>query len=267
MPRARKISTPKALPRDRTCCGVIEEATYQAREKRERQTKGQSWVVLKLMIGFTLGIMGYSTYVYIGRFCLKMIQRREGAGGSRGTGSEYPFLQMARPCFLRCKFFLSRSESRLKEYTLLGVWDRRSPQHRTPFLSLACLLVAHLISHVLVALLVVFAILLLWMLWAYAKVRKFRLLRQVVYRIAYSQVTLTPPGFAKDVRYFCYIQSGFSCIVHSLTNCISMFQSHPDQCSQNRSALHHMQRRSITLKRWGANITATHPSRQTKLMS
>lgn len=96
MPIARNPPTTKTLPRDRSCCGVIEEATYQAREKRERNTKGQPWVTLKLMVGVTLGIMGYSSYVYIGRFCVKMIQRRD--GGSRTAGSECSFHPITSSC-------------------------------------------------------------------------------------------------------------------------------------------------------------------------
>lgn len=114
MPIARKLSTTKTLPRERSCCGVIEEATYQAREKRERRTKGQPWVTLKLMVGVTLGIMGYSSYVYIGRFCVKMIQRRDG-GGSRGAGSEYSF----RPITSSCLSSLSCFQSRLRRCDFL----------------------------------------------------------------------------------------------------------------------------------------------------
>ena len=56
--------------------------------KKAANTKGQPWIVLKLMVPLTVGIMGYAAYVYIGRFCLDMIKGLEGAEGSRGTGSE-----------------------------------------------------------------------------------------------------------------------------------------------------------------------------------
>jgi len=75
-------------PRDRSCCGVIEEATIQVREKRENRTKPQPWIVKKLMVAITLGIMGYTAYVYIDLLCLPMIRRRSNAAGGRGTGSE-----------------------------------------------------------------------------------------------------------------------------------------------------------------------------------
>ncbi|KNZ76633.1 Palmitoyltransferase PFA3 [Termitomyces sp. J132] len=69
------------------------------------------------MVGFTSAMMVYSAYVFIGRFCVDMIRRRENAGGTRGTG---------------------------------------------------------------IALLIVFVILWLWMVWAYAK------------------VVFTSPGYARD---------------------------------------------------------------------
>ncbi|KAF8064338.1 DHHC palmitoyltransferase-domain-containing protein [Lyophyllum atratum] len=105
-----------------TCCGVIEEAAYRSREKRAARTKPQPWIVRKLMVAFTLGIMGYSAYVFVGRLCVDMIRRRDGVGGSRGTG---------------------------------------------------------------IALLVVFSILFLWMMWAYVK------------------VICTSPGYAKDYTPKC----------------------------------------------------------------
>lgn len=78
---------------ERTCCGVVEEV----RERRANRKNGQPWIILKLMIVFTLGIMGYSAYVYISRLCVKMINRRNGAGGSRGAGSEWVFVASLWP--------------------------------------------------------------------------------------------------------------------------------------------------------------------------
>ncbi|EPQ55934.1 zf-DHHC-domain-containing protein [Gloeophyllum trabeum ATCC 11539] len=68
-----------------TCCGVVQEATYRAREKREQKTK-QPWIVRKLAVGIAVGILAYATYVYIGRFCVPMITRARGALGSRSMG-------------------------------------------------------------------------------------------------------------------------------------------------------------------------------------
>ncbi|KAJ3809767.1 zf-DHHC-domain-containing protein [Lentinula aff. lateritia] len=97
-------------------CRVIEEAKFTAREQRAAKNKPQPWIVLKLMVLITTGIMGYAGYVYIGRFCVEIIKGRRN-GASKGTG---------------------------------------------------------------IALLAVFCLLLLWMLWAYA------------------MVVFTAPGFARD---------------------------------------------------------------------
>lgn len=67
------------------CCGAVEEA----REKSAaRRAKPQPWIVRKLTVFITIGIMGYAFYVYIGRLCVPMIKREAGALGGRGMGSE-----------------------------------------------------------------------------------------------------------------------------------------------------------------------------------
>jgi palmitoyltransferase len=73
---------------DRTCCGVIQEAKYQAREKHTQRTKPQPWIVLKLTIGITVAIVAYASYTYIGRFCVPMMLKQDGALGSQATGSK-----------------------------------------------------------------------------------------------------------------------------------------------------------------------------------
>ncbi|KAK0469945.1 zf-DHHC-domain-containing protein [Desarmillaria tabescens] len=66
-------------------CRVVEDAKYQTREIRAaRRAKKQPWIVLKLMVFITAGIMIYAAYVYIGRFCVPGI-RREHAFVSRGA--------------------------------------------------------------------------------------------------------------------------------------------------------------------------------------
>ncbi|KAK0204645.1 zf-DHHC-domain-containing protein [Desarmillaria ectypa] len=66
-------------------CRVVEDAKYQTREKRAaRNVKKQPWIVLKLMVFITAGIMIYAAYVYIGRLCVPGI-RREHAFVSRGA--------------------------------------------------------------------------------------------------------------------------------------------------------------------------------------
>ncbi|KJA25008.1 hypothetical protein HYPSUDRAFT_200244 [Hypholoma sublateritium FD-334 SS-4] len=103
--------------REETCCGVIREASEVARDKRYNRTTPQPWLARKLLIGITLGIMGFSAYVYVQRLCLPMIRRQRRAQADRNTG---------------------------------------------------------------IALLVVFCVIFLWMLWAYIR------------------IILTPPGYAKD---------------------------------------------------------------------
>ncbi|KIK66341.1 hypothetical protein GYMLUDRAFT_38150 [Collybiopsis luxurians FD-317 M1] len=66
-------------------CRVVEEAKHTAREQRAARNKPQPWIVLKLMVFITTGIMIYAGYVYIGRFCVDMILRKR-SGGSKGTG-------------------------------------------------------------------------------------------------------------------------------------------------------------------------------------
>ncbi|GBE86951.1 hypothetical protein SCP_1001950 [Sparassis crispa] len=69
--------------KEQKCCGIVEEA----REKRAaKRNKPQPWIVLKLTIGLTLGIIAYGCYVYIGRFCVPMIKHNDGPLGGRGMG-------------------------------------------------------------------------------------------------------------------------------------------------------------------------------------
>jgi palmitoyltransferase len=73
--------------RDTTCFGVIEEAADAARKKKMERTKPQPWIVRKLMVGITLGLMGYCAFVYIQYLCLPMIRRKNSSQGNRGIGS------------------------------------------------------------------------------------------------------------------------------------------------------------------------------------
>ncbi|KAI6148075.1 DHHC palmitoyltransferase-domain-containing protein [Pisolithus tinctorius] len=59
--------------RDRTCCGVIEDARVEARKRRVNRP--QPWIVRKLAIGLFLAVAGYVSYVYIGRVCKSMLTR------------------------------------------------------------------------------------------------------------------------------------------------------------------------------------------------
>ncbi len=88
------------------CCGVVQQAATDSRDRRNRRReKPQSWIVLKLTIGVTLGIIGYASYVYIGRFCEPMIRRNQGALGGRNFGSKSPSLTVFEPA-LAIEWFL-----------------------------------------------------------------------------------------------------------------------------------------------------------------
>ncbi|EIN05184.1 zf-DHHC-domain-containing protein [Punctularia strigosozonata HHB-11173 SS5] len=71
---------------DHRCCGIVAESARAARQRRYARQKKQPWIVLKLAVFITVGIMVYACYVYIGRFCVPMIHRSSGALGSRSEG-------------------------------------------------------------------------------------------------------------------------------------------------------------------------------------
>lgn len=74
---------------DAKCCGVVQEAAEKSRERSEqRRNKPQPWIVLKMTVVITLAIIGYASYVYIGRFCVPMIRHNTGPLSGRRTGSE-----------------------------------------------------------------------------------------------------------------------------------------------------------------------------------
>ncbi|KAG6833410.1 hypothetical protein H0H87_007395 [Tephrocybe sp. NHM501043] len=73
------------------CCGVVEEAANRTLQRRAARSTPQPWIVRKLMVGVTFSAMAYSAYVFIGRLCVDMIRRLDGAGGSRGTGAQVVF--------------------------------------------------------------------------------------------------------------------------------------------------------------------------------
>ncbi|KAI0944640.1 hypothetical protein AcW1_002303 [Taiwanofungus camphoratus] len=73
--------------REHACCGVVEEAVTSSRQKRaRRRQKPIPWIVLKLAIAITVGIIAYAFYVYIGRFCVPLIRKNEGPLGRRSLG-------------------------------------------------------------------------------------------------------------------------------------------------------------------------------------
>ncbi|KAG8215189.1 hypothetical protein J3R82DRAFT_8722 [Butyriboletus roseoflavus] len=67
---------------DHFCCGIVEEV----RVRRREGSKPQPWIVRKFSVGLTILIVGYSAYVYAGRFCRDMIVKSSSALGNQATG-------------------------------------------------------------------------------------------------------------------------------------------------------------------------------------
>ena len=65
---------------------VISDAA--ARARRDKRKGPQPWFMLKLTIVIAAGIIAYTAYVYIGKFCIPMIKRESSSLGSRTMGSE-----------------------------------------------------------------------------------------------------------------------------------------------------------------------------------
>ena len=145
-------------PRDQeACCADLNEDIREKR--RKRRSKPQPWVLLKFAIFLTFGIIGFTTYVYIDRFCVPMLTREPEAMGDRVFGSELHF-----------KKVLGTDEMALT-----------------------------LFHHIAVVFLAVFGVLLIMMLWAYTKVCIAALHISRESSHVQLQVCLTSPGFAKDV--------------------------------------------------------------------
>ncbi|KAH0833929.1 hypothetical protein J3R83DRAFT_11116 [Lanmaoa asiatica] len=78
---------------DHVCCGVVEEVRLRRREA----SKPQPWIVRKFAVGLTILIVGYSTYVYAGRFCRDMIVNSSSALGNQATGVDYYISRQCAP--------------------------------------------------------------------------------------------------------------------------------------------------------------------------
>jgi len=79
-----KTNAAKARVNFLSCSEIIrlQEAT------REARSGPQPWILRKLTVGVVVLIVGWATYVYIGRVCVRMIRREDGVVGSRGLGSK-----------------------------------------------------------------------------------------------------------------------------------------------------------------------------------
>lgn len=72
---------PNRAREDGSCCGMAEEIKVA-----KRRDQPQPWILRKALVAVTLGILGYASYVYIGRLCLGMILKRKDALAGRNTG-------------------------------------------------------------------------------------------------------------------------------------------------------------------------------------
>jgi hypothetical protein len=82
-----KTNEAKATLNFLSCSEIIrlQEAT------REARNGPQPWILRKLTVGVVVLIIGWATYVYIGRVCVRMIKPQDGVVGSPGLGSkQYP---------------------------------------------------------------------------------------------------------------------------------------------------------------------------------
>ena len=79
-----KTNAAKASVNFLSCSEIIrlQEAT------REARSGPQPWILRKLTVGIVVLIIGWATYVYIGRVCVRMINPEDDVVGSRGLGSE-----------------------------------------------------------------------------------------------------------------------------------------------------------------------------------
>ena len=61
--------------------------------RRETRNGPQPWIFRKLTVGIVVLIVGWVTYVYVGRVCVRVIRRDDGVVGSRALGSKQPAMQ------------------------------------------------------------------------------------------------------------------------------------------------------------------------------
>lgn len=75
------------------CIGLrtqIQASADRQREARERRNElPQPWIVRKLAVFMVFGLLGFAYYVYVVRFCIKMIRKQSNAKGNRAQGSEF----------------------------------------------------------------------------------------------------------------------------------------------------------------------------------
>ncbi|ELU39951.1 zf-DHHC domain-containing protein [Rhizoctonia solani AG-1 IA] len=63
-------------PRGDWDCAEVVRTTYKEKQKeREESQKPQHWILQKLVVGVVLGIVVWTYYVYVGRVCIKLLER------------------------------------------------------------------------------------------------------------------------------------------------------------------------------------------------
>ncbi|KAJ7603213.1 hypothetical protein DFH06DRAFT_339310 [Mycena polygramma] len=135
MPPEHAAAPPSKVALDKpTFCGTITEARYSARVRRER--KPQPWAVRKLMVVFTLGIMGYTAYVYAGRFSVRLMhdgRRPTGIGLLTGWSILYAWMVWAYVKVRASNIHVSRKRMRLRRQNAtaaLPAWRMARPEPR-----------------------------------------------------------------------------------------------------------------------------------------
>lgn len=99
-PAAEESSAPKDTSATPGFCGRLKEkidenAERQREARTQRQNTPQPWILRKLAVFIVFGILGYTYYVYVVRFCIVMIRKKSSAVGSRAQGGKlFIYLQV-----------------------------------------------------------------------------------------------------------------------------------------------------------------------------
>ena len=78
-PNSRKL-------KQRATLGCTEQVQVARQVRRDHRSQ-DPWIARKLAVMIVMGLVAYSTYVYV-RMCVDMIRERRGALGSRAEGSK-----------------------------------------------------------------------------------------------------------------------------------------------------------------------------------
>lgn len=70
-------------------CVSFSEALENKRLERAKKTGPEPWIIRKLTVGVTLGVLAFEFYAYAARLCVPMLRREGNARGSRPLGGEF----------------------------------------------------------------------------------------------------------------------------------------------------------------------------------